>query len=169
MKGGSLLVLGETDPDLASIFVEAADAVGPRVWCRRGADQGEGEFGCDANDVAVGGRLLDLRTPAARYEQVFLGLHGAHQGDNAAAALAAAEGFFAAPFDEQIVRTALGPSAGPGQARGRQAIAARPAGRGAQHRRRKALAQAICGDFAVDGPTVAVVGMLLGTGSGRRC
>ena len=36
--------------------------------------------------------------PAARYPDVFLPLHGAHQGDNAAIALAAAEAFVGAPL-----------------------------------------------------------------------
>jgi dihydrofolate synthase/folylpolyglutamate synthase len=161
VKGGSLLVLGETDPDLARIFIETADAVGSEVW-RRGTRPGEDEFGCDSNDVAVGGRLLDLHTPAAKYEDVFLGLHGAHQGDNASAALAAAEGFFAAPLDDRIVRTAFGRVRVPGRLEvvrrsplvvldGAHNIA------GA-----KALARSLGTEFSVDGPTVAVVGMLSG-------
>ena len=63
---------------------------------------------------------MDLRTPGGRYEQVFLGLHGAHQGDNAAVALAATEAFFASPLEERIVRTALGVGQGSRTARDRR-------------------------------------------------
>jgi dihydrofolate synthase/folylpolyglutamate synthase len=94
IKPGSTLVLGETDPDLRELFV----AEGPAAVLERNVD-----FGCDRNEVAIGGRLLDLRTPAGSLEEVFLPLHGEHQGDNAAIALAAAEAFFARGLDETLV------------------------------------------------------------------
>ena len=46
-----------------------------------------------ADRVAVGGRLVDLRTPDALHEEVYVPLHGAHQADNAAVAVAAVEAF----------------------------------------------------------------------------
>jgi dihydrofolate synthase/folylpolyglutamate synthase len=106
VKPDSLLVLGETDPELAAIFRGAGAA---EVW-ERGSD-----FDCEANQLAHGGRLLDLRTPGTEYRDVFLPLHGAHQGDNAAAALAAAEAFFGAPVPEQFVRSAFGEVRNPGR------------------------------------------------------
>ena len=162
IKGGCHLVLGETEPDLAKIFLEAAERVGALAVWQRGIGPHDGDFACDSNDVAVGGRLIDLRTPGARYEQVFLGLHGAHQGDNAAAALAAAEAFFLTPLDEAVVREALGSVRVPGRL---ETVAHSPLVlldgahnlAGAQ-----ALARSISGDFAVDGPVVAVVGLLVG-------
>jgi dihydrofolate synthase/folylpolyglutamate synthase len=162
IKAGCHLVLGETDPHLAEIFVRAAETVGTAAVWRRGVGPEDGDFACDSNDVAVGGRLIDLRTPGERYEQVFLGLHGAHQGDNAAAALAAAEAFFLAPLDDGIVREALGSVRVPGRL---ETVAHSPLVlldgahnlAGAQ-----ALARSLSGDFAVDGPSVAVVGLLSG-------
>ena len=53
----------------------------------------------------MGGRLLDLRTPTGALEDVFLPLHGAHQGDNAAAAIAAVEAFFGRGLDGGSWRT----------------------------------------------------------------
>ena len=47
--------------------------------------------------------LISVRTPAAEYEDLFLPLYGAHQGENASAALAAAEAFFGAPLDQDVV------------------------------------------------------------------
>ncbi|MFJ3404000.1 bifunctional folylpolyglutamate synthase/dihydrofolate synthase [Promicromonospora sp. NPDC090134] len=41
--------------------------------------------------IAVGGQLVDLRTPAGLYTEIFLPLHGAHQAHNALLALAATE------------------------------------------------------------------------------
>jgi dihydrofolate synthase/folylpolyglutamate synthase len=65
--------------------------------------------------LAVGGRLIDLTTPLARFDEVFLSLHGAHQADNAAVALAAAESFFAAPLPDDVVRDSLGSMSVPGR------------------------------------------------------
>lgn len=102
VKPGSSVVVGETDPELVAIFVEAAGHAGARGTWLRGRD-----FACDGNQLAVGGRLLDLRTPGARYDEVYLPVHGAHQGDNAVLALAVAEAFFGAPLSEDVVRSAL--------------------------------------------------------------
>jgi len=94
VKPGATLVLGETDPELADVF----KAAGPVATFERGVD-----FDCVGNELALGGRLLDLRTPSSLYTQVFLPLYGRHQGDNAAAALCAAEAFFGAPLAEDVV------------------------------------------------------------------
>jgi dihydrofolate synthase/folylpolyglutamate synthase len=106
VKGGATLVLGETDPALVPIFRATPAA---QIWLR-----GE-EFGCDSNDIAVGGRVLDIHTPGARYEGVFLPLHGDYQGDNAAVALAAAEAFFAAPLDPDVVAEGFAAVRNPGR------------------------------------------------------
>jgi dihydrofolate synthase/folylpolyglutamate synthase len=106
VKPGATLILGERDPSLRPIF-EREDP-GEIWWV------GE-EYDVERNDLAVGGRLLDVRTPAARYDEVWLDLHGRHQGDNFAAALAAAEAFFAAPLDERLVREAAATVQSPGR------------------------------------------------------
>ena len=106
VKPGATFVLGETDAALQAIFAATPAA---ETW-RRGVD-----FDCEANRLAVGGRLLDLRTPGGRYRDVFLGLHGPHQGDNAAIALAAAEAVFGRPLDEALVAQAFGAVQNPGR------------------------------------------------------
>ena len=81
IKPGSRVVIGETDPTLLDLIRTAAAAAGAvEVWVR-----GE-DFACVGNRLAVGGRLIDVRTPGADYGEVLLPLHGAHQGDNAACA-----------------------------------------------------------------------------------
>src|SRR4051812_4785409 len=98
VKPGSTLVLGETEPVLAEIFRAAPAA---RIWER------DNDFGCEGNRLAHGGRLVDLRTPGGDYPEVFLPLHGAHQGDNAVLALAAAEAFFGDPLHPDVVADAF--------------------------------------------------------------
>ncbi len=94
VKPGATLVLGETDPELTPLFL----AQDPGIVHQRELD-----FDCTENVLALGGRQLTLRTPAAAYPEVFLPLHGAYQGDNAAAALCAAEAFFEAPLAADVV------------------------------------------------------------------
>jgi dihydrofolate synthase/folylpolyglutamate synthase len=106
IKPGSVLVLGETEPELAAIFRGA----GPDRVYERDLD-----FACERNDLALGGRVLDLRTPAATYPDVFLSLNGRHQGDNAAVALCAVEAFFDTAIDPEIVSLALGDVRMPGR------------------------------------------------------
>lgn len=106
VKPGATLVLGETDPELAPVFAAAGAA---ETW-RRDVD-----FGCLANQLALGGRLVDVRTPGATYDQLFVPLHGAHQGDNAALALAAAEAFLGRPLEEEVVTEALAGVTVPGR------------------------------------------------------
>lgn len=102
VKAGATFVLGEVADDLRPIFDRTVSEVGAeRLWVRGP------EFDCDANRVAVGGRLVDLRTPESEIDQLYLPAHGAHQGDNAAIALAAAEAFFGRPLDSEVVSEAF--------------------------------------------------------------
>ena len=95
IKPGSVVVVGETDPELVTYFT---DAGGASVLLR--GDQ----FDVLENQLALGGRMVDLRTPTTIYTDVFVPLHGRHQGDNAVVALTAVEAFFAAPVADDIVR-----------------------------------------------------------------
>ncbi len=106
VKPGSTLVLGQVPATLDRTFAEAG---AHRVW-RRPAD-----FDVESSTVAVGGRLLTVRTPGARYGDLFLPLHGAHQGDNAALAVAAAEAFFDRPVATEVVEQALSLVTSPGR------------------------------------------------------
>lgn len=95
---GSHLVLGETDPDLLPIF----EAEGPGVtWVR------DRDFGCEQDKLGLGGHLIAVITPNARYDEVFLPVHGAHQADNAACAVAAVEALFDRALDPEVVREAF--------------------------------------------------------------
>jgi dihydrofolate synthase/folylpolyglutamate synthase len=152
VKPGGVLVLGETDPELVPIFEREGPAA---TWLR------DREFGCTANHVAVGGRLLDLYTPGARYDDLFVALHGAHQGDNAAVALAAAEAFFGRPLDDDVVREAFATVQVPGRFEvvGRAPLVVLD---GAHNPDGARAAAATLGDFSIDGDRILVVGMNAG-------
>jgi len=94
VKPGSTVVIGETDPELVSIFLQRPHEI---AW-RRGE-----HFDVMDNELALGGRLVELRTPHGRYPHVFVPLHGRHQADNAIVALTAVEAFFASALDEAVI------------------------------------------------------------------
>jgi dihydrofolate synthase/folylpolyglutamate synthase len=157
IEAGGVVVVGETRPDLIAIVEAHAARVGAAAVWVAGRD-----FGCAENRVAVGGRLVTLWTPGSRYEDVLVPLHGAHQGTNAACALAAAEAFFGRPLEPDVVEEGFAAVRVPGRLEvlGRRPLllvdgAHNVAGM-------TALGLALAEEFAVDGHSVAVVGMLSG-------
>ncbi len=106
IKPGSTLVLGETAAELRDVFYAEA----PEQVFERGV-----HFGASDNLVAVGGRVVDLRGPYGRYDEVFVALNGEHQADNAAIALAAAEAFFGTAIEDDLVREAFAAVRVPGR------------------------------------------------------
>lgn len=106
VKPTSAVVIGETDPELVEIFRDAGGA----------ADLVRGDdFDVLENQLALGGRLVDLRTPTTIYPEVFVPLHGRHQADNAVVALTAVEAFFAAPVADELVREGFAEVVMPGR------------------------------------------------------
>ncbi len=77
------------------------------------------EFGVLRRQVAVGGQLLTLQGLGGVYSDVFLPLHGAHQAQNAALALAAVEAFLGAgaerQLDEDLIREGFANVTSPGR------------------------------------------------------
>lgn len=151
VKPGSAVIIGATEPELVEIFASAGGATA----ILRGQD-----FDATSNVLAVGGRLVDIRTPTTIYSDVFVPLHGAHQGDNAAIALAAVETFFAAPLPEDVVIEGFAEVAMPGRFEilGRQPLtiidgAHNPMGA-------DTCAQVFFDDFDPDGRRILVVGTL---------
>lgn len=152
VKPGSALVLGETDPELLAIF----EATAPTELLLSGRD-----YEVLENDIAVGGRVLAVRTPMAVYDELFVPLHGAHQGANVAAAMVAMETFFGRPTDPELLARGLEAVTVPGRFEvvGRQPLvildgAHNPAG---------AHAAAITlDDFDVPGSRFLVVGLSQG-------
>ena len=157
IEPGSRVVVGERDPELSGIVAARAAEVGAESFWLAGRD-----FGCEEDRVAVGGRLVTLWTPGGRYEDVLVPLHGAHQAANAAVALASVEAFFGQPLDPDVVAEGLGAVRIPGRLEvlGRHPLLLVDGAHNAAGM--TALATALTEEFAVDGATVAVVGMLTG-------
>lgn len=106
VKPGSVLVLGEHRAERAAPFLAAGAR---QAWVRHE------DFGCVEDRVAVGGRLVDLRTPGGAYDEVFVPLLGAHQADNAAVALAAVEALLGGPLGPEVVHEGFGAVQVPGR------------------------------------------------------
>ena len=162
IKSGATLVLGETDPHLADIFIQAAERVGASPVWRRGTGSERGRF--RLRRERCGGREAGLSTFA-------------HQGPLRSSVPRAPwrpprgqrggspcrdRSFLRCTFGRSSRAEALGAVRVPGRLEpvshsplvlldGAHNLA------GAQ-----ALARSISGDFAVDGPVVAVVGLLSG-------
>lgn len=78
------------------------------------------EFGVIDRQIAVGGQSISLQGLGGVYDEIFLPLHGAHQAQNAAVALAAVEAFFGAsrssgPIEADVVREAFAGVRSPGR------------------------------------------------------
>jgi len=87
IKPGGFLVSAAQPPEAAQVLLEKARDTGVPF-------RFEGvEFGVESRLVAVGGQQLTIAGLAGRYEDLLLPLHGAHQAQNAAVAVAALEAF----------------------------------------------------------------------------
>ena len=151
VKPASVFVQGETRDDLEQIFAEPTCA--RRVVRDR-------HFELVSNDLAVGGRLITIRTTRATYDDVFVPLHGSHQGDNALVAVTAVEEFFEHALDRSVLEEAFASVVMPGrfEVLGHQPLVvvdgAHNVG-GAE-----VCADVFFNDFQVAGRRILVVGML---------
>lgn len=110
IKPGSHAVFAQQTPEVAAVLLERAAEVGATV-VREGM-----EFGVISRVPAVGGQMVSLQGLRARFDDLFLPLHGAHQAQNAAVALAAVEALLGeAPLDEELVRAAFAEFTSPGR------------------------------------------------------
>ena len=151
IKPTSIVVLGETDEVLREIFLEQP----AQAQISRGDN-----FGCEDNRLAVGGRLISVRTPRTIYEDVLVPLHGVHQGDNASLAICAVESFFDSIIDPDILADAMRSVIMPGrfEVLGNQPLvvldgAHNPAGA-------QVCAEVFFEDFDVSGRKILVTGAL---------
>lgn len=108
---GATVVLAAQPPEAAEVLLRRCVEVGATV-ARAGL-----EFGVVDRRTAVGGQVLSLQGLAARYDEVFLPLHGAHQAANAATALAAVEAFLGhgQALDGDLLRAGFASVTSPGR------------------------------------------------------
>ena len=152
-KPGSVLVVGDTNEELREIWNAAESA----AVLLRGND-----FEISENELAVGGRMIDVRTERAVYKELPLPLHGQHQGENASIALTAVEEFFGNVLDIEVVREGFAAVKMPGrfEVLGRAPLvvidgAHNPAGA-------DVCAQVFFDDFSPEGKRILLVGALKG-------
>lgn len=110
VHAGATVVLAQQPVEAAQVLLRHCAEVGATV-AREGL-----EFGVVERRTAVGGQVLDLQGLSARYDEVFVPLHGAHQASNAAAALAAVEAFLGSvALDGDLVREGFANVQSPGR------------------------------------------------------
>jgi dihydrofolate synthase/folylpolyglutamate synthase len=110
IKHDSFVVTGERDPGILGLITAEAEGMLASV-AALGRD-----FQVRENSVALGGRFLAVETSARVYESLFLPLHGAHQGVNAAIALEAVTRFLPGQvLGEEVVAQGLAETKSPGR------------------------------------------------------
>lgn len=112
IKPGAVVVSTAQLPGVDAVIDARVAEVGATLL-RAGRD-----FEVTARAVAVGGQLMSIRGIGGTYPDLFLPLHGSHQADNAACAIAATEAFFGGgsrPLRVEAVRDALAAVTSPGR------------------------------------------------------
>jgi dihydrofolate synthase / folylpolyglutamate synthase len=113
IHSGATLVSAAQPEEAMRPILERCVEVGATV-----AREGE-EFGVLRRSLAVGGQVLTLQGLGGTYDEVYLPLHGAHQAQNAAVALAAVEVFLGAGKERRlapdVVRSGFAAATSPGR------------------------------------------------------
>jgi dihydrofolate synthase/folylpolyglutamate synthase len=111
-KGATLICAAQPEEAMRPILRRCAEV--SATIAREGS-----EFGVLRRSLAVGGQALTLQGLSGEYDDIFLPLHGAHQAQNAAVALAAVEVFLGAgterSLDPQVVRDGFAVVTSPGR------------------------------------------------------
>ncbi|MDJ0319847.1 folylpolyglutamate synthase/dihydrofolate synthase family protein [Pseudarthrobacter sp. PS3-L1] len=111
IKPGGFLVSAAQPTDAAQVLLEKARDVDVPF-------RFEGvEFGVESRTVAVGGQVISIQGLAGRYQDLMVPLHGAHQAQNAAVAIAALEAFFGGEkeLDFDLLQEAFAAVTSPGR------------------------------------------------------
>jgi len=112
IKQGAYAVSAAQQPDAVAALRRAADAHDATL-----ALEGDA-FGLTTQRLAVGGQQLSVRGLAGTYDELYLPLYGAHQGHNAALAIAAVEALIGAgtqPIAPDILTDGLAQVTSPGR------------------------------------------------------
>lgn len=112
IKDGAAVVSARQDAAAEAVLRAAAAAHGATI-----AFEGA-EFALTADTLAVGGQLISVRGLAGTYSDEYLPLYGAHQGANAALAIAAVEsliGGAALPIAGDVLAEGLSNATSPGR------------------------------------------------------
>lgn len=155
-KPDGVLVTAERLPSVQAVIAAEAEAVGAELSVI------DRDFAMVENNIAVGGRSISLRTSRAQYEDVFLPLHGSHQGINALLATEAATRFLGGgPLLEDVIAEGFATTSVVGRLESIRREYAAPVVLDVAHNPEgmSALVQSILEGFAFDHVTV-VLGIL---------
>lgn len=112
IKPGGFLISAAQPVDAAQVLLEKAKEV-------QAPFRFEGvEFGVESRQVAVGGQVVAIQGIAGRYPELMVPLHGAHQAENAAVAVAALEAFLGGgekELDAEVLQEAFATVTSPGR------------------------------------------------------
>ncbi len=108
-KPESNVVLAAQTPEVAKVLMKKVAQVSA-IPFRQGV-----EFSLASRAIAVGGQLIAINGVHGLIDEIFLPLYGAHQANNAAIALAAAEAFAGVKLDSDLVRSAFAKVDSPGR------------------------------------------------------
>ena len=100
-QSGKPVVMAHQEMEAAQVLMRKA-AEKEAIPLREGLD-----FGIEKRSLAVGGQLLTVQGIGGTYEDIFLPLHGRHQGSNAAVALVTLEAFLGGgsnALDSDVIR-----------------------------------------------------------------
>lgn len=109
LGAGGLLVTGPVEGDVADV-IGAKVAETASSWIRSGSD-----FTVTDAVVAVGGWHVSIDSVFGEYEELYLPMHGRHQVDHLATAVAACEMFLGRDLDQDSIATAVESMNSPGR------------------------------------------------------
>ncbi|HVX45036.1 MAG TPA: Mur ligase family protein, partial [Mycobacteriales bacterium] len=107
IKPGATAIAGPMAPELTAIVARRCTEVGATLWAAGG------EYTLE-QQPRPGGLTLTVRTPGRTYRDIDIPFRGAHQGQNAACALASVEALIG-PVPEDLVRAAWASVSNPGR------------------------------------------------------
>ena len=106
---GAVLVTGILSPEAATAISVRVSEVGAN-WIQADAD-----FSVTEADIGVGGWRCSVDGVFGRYEDLFLPIHGRHQVDHLATAIATCEMFMGRELDHDSLEIAVGSMSAPGR------------------------------------------------------
>ena len=111
-ESGTPVVMAHQEMEAAQVLMRKAAEM-EAIPLREGLD-----FGIEKRSLAVGGQLLTIQGIGGTYEEIFLPLHGRHQGSNAAVALVTLEAFLGGgsnALDSDVIREGFANASSPGR------------------------------------------------------
>lgn len=111
-ESGKPVVMAHQEMEAAQVLMRKAAEM-EAIPLREGLD-----FGIEKRSLAVGGQLLTIQGIGGTYEDIFLPLHGRHQGSNAAVALITLEAFLGGgsnALDSDVIREGFANVSSPGR------------------------------------------------------